>query len=95
MNSGFTRKRLAALIGLAISLTAEGAPEYGNFVMHWFDEYNVGLKGNWASSDLDGSTWKTVDILGGFSELGVPDTPAVAWLRKEITLPDRQWQIPH
>jgi sialate O-acetylesterase len=27
-------------------------------------------------------------IPGGFSELGVPDTPAVAWFRKEIMLPD-------
>ena len=25
---------------------------------------------------------------GGFAELGVPDTPAVVWFRKEITLPD-------
>ena len=69
-------------------LAATGAPEYGNYIMHWYDQYDIGLKGNWAAPDLDDSTWKAVDIPGGFAELGVPDTPAVAWFRKEIVLPD-------
>ncbi len=69
-------------------MAAEGAPEYGNYVMHWYDEYDVGLKGNWAAPELDDSSWKSVDIPGGFAELGVPDTPALAWFRKEIVLPD-------
>ena len=69
-------------------LTAAGAPEYGNFVMHWYDDHDIGFKNKWASPDLDDANWKTVEIPGGFSELGVPDTPAVAWFRKEITLPD-------
>jgi len=69
-------------------LTAEGAPEYGNYVMHWYDQYDVGLKGNWAAPELDDSSWKPVDIPGGFKELGVPETPAVAWFRREIVLPD-------
>ena len=69
-------------------LTSEGGPEYGNFVMHWYDDHDIGLKGNWASPDLDDAKWTTVEIPGGFSELGVPETPAVAWFRKEITLPD-------
>ncbi len=67
---------------------AEGAPEYGNYIMHWYDQYDVGLKENWAAPDFDDSSWKPVQIPGGFSELGVPDTPAVAWFRKEIVLPD-------
>jgi sialate O-acetylesterase len=69
-------------------LAAMGAPEYGNYVMHWYDQYDAGIKGNWAAPDVDDSTWKSVDIPGGFSELGVPDTPAVAWFRKEIVVPD-------
>ena len=69
-------------------LTAAGAPEYGNFVMHWYDEYDVGQKGHWSTADFDDSSWKTVEIPGGFSELGVPDTAALAWFRKEIDLPD-------
>jgi len=69
-------------------MAAAGAPEYGNYVMHWYDQYDVGLKRNWAAPDLDDSTWKSVDIPGGFSELGVPDTPAVAWFRKDIVLPE-------
>ena len=69
-------------------LAAAGAPEYGNYVMHWYDQYDIGVKGNWAAPDLDDSSWKPVDIPGGFSELGVPETPAVAWFRKEIVLPD-------
>ena len=69
-------------------LAAAGAPEYGNYVMHWYDEYDIGLKGNWAAPTLDDSAWKSVDVPGGFSELGVPETPAVAWFRREIVLPD-------
>ncbi|MBV8630890.1 MAG: hypothetical protein JOZ83_08210 [Silvibacterium sp.] len=69
-------------------LTAEGAPEYGNYVMHWYDQYDTGLKEKWFEPDLDDSAWKSVNIPGGFAELGVPDTPAVAWFRKVITLPD-------
>ena len=69
-------------------LAAAGAPEYGNYVMHWYDEYDIGIKGNWAAPIFDDSTWKSVDIPGGFSELGVPETPAVAWFRREIVLPD-------
>jgi len=67
---------------------AAGAPEYGNYVMHWYDQYDIGLKAKWADPDLDDSTWTSVEIPGGFSELGVPDTPAVVWFRKEIVLPD-------
>ncbi len=69
-------------------LAAEGAPEYGNYVMHWYDEYDIGLKGNWFAPDFDDSDWQTVDVPGGFAELGVPETPAVVWFRREITLPD-------
>ena len=67
---------------------AEGAPEYGNYVMHWYDQYDIGQKANWAASDFDDSTWKQVPVPGGFAELGVPDTPALVWFRKEITLPE-------
>jgi len=69
-------------------LRTAGAPEYGNYVMHWYDQYDVGLKENWSATNLDDSSWKSVDIPGGFAELGVSETPAVVWFRKEITLPD-------
>ncbi len=69
-------------------LASAGGPEYGNYVMHWYDQYDVGLKGNWAAPDLDDSAWTTVEIPGGFAELSVPDTPAVVWFRKEFVLPD-------
>ena len=66
-----------------------GGPEYGNYIMHWYDEYDVGARGNtWADPALDDSSWKTVRIPGGFQELGVGETPSVCWFRKEITLPD-------
>ena len=75
-------------LDLVDRLAAEGAPEYGNYIQHWYDEYDIGLKGNWAAPDFDDSTWKPVTLPGGFAELGVPDTPALAWFRKEIDLPD-------
>ena len=70
-------------------LTDSGAPEYGNFVMHWYDHYDIGLKGNWQAPDLDDTSWKAVTVPGGFAELGVPDAPALVWFRREITLPDQ------
>ncbi len=70
-------------------LHAKGGQEYGSFLMHWLDEYDVGLKGNtWAATDLDDAGWKTVQVPGGFSELGVADVPSVCWFRREVTLPD-------
>ncbi len=69
-------------------LKAENAPAYGNYVMHWYDQYDVGQKDNWAASDFDDSSWKLVPVPGGFKELGVPDTPVVVWFRREITLPN-------
>jgi len=69
-------------------LKSRGGPEYGNFIMHWYDDYDIGQKNNWWTAGLDDSSWKTVTIPGGFQELGVPDEPAVCWFRKEIVLPD-------
>ncbi len=69
-------------------LKADQAPEYGNYVMHWYDRYDIGQKNNWAAPDFDDSNWKRVQVPGGFADLGVPDSPAVVWFRKEIALPD-------
>ena len=70
-------------------LHAKGGPEYGSFLMHWLDEYDMGSQSNtWAAADLDDSGWKTVQIPGGFAELGVADVPSLCWFRKEFTLPD-------
>ncbi len=67
---------------------AAGTPEYGNYVNHWYDDYDIGIKQGWASPELDTSSWKQVTLPGGFADLGVPNTPALAYFRREITLPD-------
>ena len=64
----------------------KGAPQYGNFITHWYDEFDVGQKEKW--QDADGENWKAVTLPGGFSELGVPDAPAVCYFTKSIQLPD-------
>jgi len=70
-------------------LHAKGGPEYGSFLMHWLDEYDAGSQSNtWAAAELDDAGWKTVQIPGGFAELGVADVPSICWFRKEFTLPD-------
>jgi sialate O-acetylesterase len=69
-------------------LHAKGGPEYGSFLMHWLDEYDVGITNAWDAAGFDDSNWKAVQIRGGFRELGVADVPAVCWFRKEVTLPD-------
>ena len=69
-------------------LRLQGGPEYGNYIMHWYDQYDVGSKSNtWAASDFDDSKWQPVQLPGGFKELGVADVPSVCWFRKEFTLP--------
>jgi sialate O-acetylesterase len=65
---------------------SEGQPAYGNYIMPWYDRYDIGLKQKWDSPGYRASGWKSVHLPGGFAELGVPVTPAVAWFRKEITL---------
>ena len=69
-------------------VTDEGGPEYGNYVMHWYDTYDTGTKEKWFAREFDSSGWKIVDVPGGFADLGVPETAAVVWFRKEIELPD-------
>ncbi len=69
-------------------LAGKDGPEYGNWIMHWYDQYDIGLSQHWYAPDFDDSSWKQVTIPGAFADLGVPVTPAVAWFRKEITLPD-------
>ena len=68
-----------------------GDTEYGNYITHWYDDYDLGTRGgaNWAAPGLDDSSWKTVTAPGAFfGELGIADVPGLCWLRKEITLPD-------
>jgi sialate O-acetylesterase len=69
-------------------LKSKGGPEYGNYIMHWYDDYDIGLRNNWFATNVDEADWKTVGIPGGFQELGVPEAPSVCWFRKEISLPD-------
>lgn len=69
-------------------LHSNHSPEYGNYISHWYDEFDVGQKGNWAATGYDDHDWKTVAIPGGFAELGVPDAPSVCYFRKTFTLPD-------
>lgn len=68
-------------------LHAKGGPEYGSFLMHWLDEYDIG-NNLWQAVNFDDSSWKPVQIPGDFSALGVGDEPCVCWFRREITLPD-------
>jgi sialate O-acetylesterase len=70
-------------------LRAQGGPQYGNYIAHWYDEFDAGQKNEaWFRPDLDDHDWKTVSIPGGFSELGVPATPAVCYFRRTVVLPD-------
>ncbi len=70
-------------------LRAKGGQQYGNYIAHWYDEFDLGQKDNaWFASGHDDRDWKTVTIPGGFHELGVPETPAVVYFRKTVVLPD-------
>ena len=69
-------------------LRSKGATEYGNFISHWYDEFDVGQRENWSAVGHDDHDWKSVNLADGFRELGITDTPGVCYFRKTITLPD-------
>ncbi|WP_263418120.1 sialate O-acetylesterase [Terriglobus albidus] len=66
----------------------EGLPEYGNYVSHWYDRYDIGKKEGWQEPAFDDSGWATVTLKSGFRDLGVADAPSVVYFRKEFTLPE-------
>lgn len=69
-------------------LRAKGGTQHGNFISHWYEEFDVGQRENWSAVDHDDRAWKTVTLADGFRELGVTDTPGVCYFRKTLTLPD-------
>jgi len=56
-------------------LATEGAPEYGNYVMHWYDRYDIGLKGNWRCSDLDDQAGRPLTFPAASKNLACPIRP--------------------
>jgi len=68
-------------------LKALGGEQYGNYISHWYDEYDCGQKETWSTEHFNDSTWKSTTLKSVFVDLGVPETPAVCWLRREIELP--------
>lgn len=70
-------------------LEVKSGPQYGSFLMHWLDEFDAGIRDEtWATPAFDDSTWTEVPVPGAFAALGVPITPAVVWLRRDVLLPD-------
>ncbi len=69
-------------------LRASGAPVYGNYVMHWYDQHDRGVAGGWDHADVDTADWQPVSLKQGFAQLNVPESPAVVWFRREVSLPD-------
>lgn len=69
-------------------LSAKPGPRYGSFLMHWLDEYDIGISNHWATADANDSDWQTVHIPGAFAEMGLAEVPCVCWFRREIVLPE-------
>jgi sialate O-acetylesterase len=65
-----------------------GGEQYGNYISHWYDEFDRGQKEGWGNEKFGDSAWKTTTLKTSFADLGVPESPAVIWLRREIELPD-------
>jgi sialate O-acetylesterase len=69
-------------------LKAHGGVEYGNYISHWYDEFDRGQPENWNAESFNDTAWKPTTLKSGFADLGVPETPTVCWFRNEIVLPD-------
>ncbi len=63
--------------------------EYGSFLMHWLDDYDLGQDADpaWSAVELDDSDWTDVEVPTGFGKLGVGEDPGVIWIRRTFTLP--------
>ena len=69
-------------------LRAAGGPAYGSYLMHWLDEFDIGIKPtSWADPALDDRKWIPVELLHGFERFGLQHAPAVVWFRTEVILP--------
>jgi len=65
-----------------------GVQAYGNYIMHWYDDHDAGLRGTpWSATELDDADWTRVPLMGAFAKLGLENVPAVVWLRRDIELP--------
>ncbi len=69
-------------------LKTRGGEQYGNYISHWYDEFDRGQKEGWGNETFADSAWKSTTLKTSFADLGVPETPAVIWLRREVDLPD-------
>jgi sialate O-acetylesterase len=69
-------------------LKARGGEQYGNYINHWYDEFDRGQAQGWDKEKFDDSAWKATSLKTGFTDLGVPTEPAVCWFRSEVELPD-------
>lgn len=69
-------------------LKARGGEQYGNYVSHWYDEFDRGQREGWGNESFDDAEWKATTLKSGFADLGLPASPAVCWFRREIELPD-------
>ena len=67
-------------------LHARGGPEYGSFLMHWLDEYDVG-NNLWSAPGYDDSKWKPVTSPAiSMNSASVPN-PASAGSAKPLRCP--------
>ena len=64
------------------------APAYGNYIMHWYDDFDPGVPGRWSDPGFDDRAWTPASLPDAFARVGVPATPAVLWLRRDLELPD-------
>ncbi len=72
-------------------LRARGGPQYGNFIAHWYDEFDLGQRAGaepWSSPAFDDRDWAVVNLADAFARLEVPETPAVVYFRRTVELPD-------
>jgi len=69
-------------------LTAADAPPYGNYISHWYDRYDIGMKDPaWFTPTFDDSKWHGTTLSEGFKDFGLTDVPAVIWFRRTVDLP--------
>lgn len=70
-------------------LSTRAGPQYGSFLMHWLDDYDIGGRGEtWAKPDLDETGWTPAEVPNGFAGLSVSDAPVVCWFRRELIVPE-------
>ncbi len=66
----------------------QNAATFAQQMADWWTKNDPGTAANWQNADIDVAAWKTMNLPAKWEDAGLPDFDGVAWIRKEVAIPD-------